>query len=293
VGTEKRERQKQNRQQRLTELAAKQRRSKAKKRGLQFGIGIPAVVLALFLIVNVFAGDDSSNSPTDEQLREEVQTLLGGSTTVPGETADSTAPTIPPTTVPGKTISGDTPCPAADGSEERVTKFEKAPPTCIDATKTYTAVFDTTEGEIEVLLDTAKTPKTVNNFVVLSRYKYYDGTTIFRTDPSIDIIQGGGLTNTDDPGYTIEDEGNGYKYVEGDLAMARTMEPNSAGGQWFFVTGPNAAALDGQGTYVNFGKVVSGLDVVKGILALNSGSGDLGGAPSRTVVVNSVSIIES
>lgn len=292
MGTEKRERQKQNRQQRLTDLAAKQRRSKAKKRGLQFGIGIPAVVLALFLIVNVFAGDDSSTSPSDDQLREEVQNLLGA-TTLPGDTTAPSESTVPATTVPGKAISGDTKCPAADGSEERVTKFEKAPPMCIDAAKTYTAVFDTSEGEIEVLLDTAKTPKTVNNFVVLARYKYYDGTTIFRTDPSIDIIQGGGLTNTDDPGYTIEDEGNGYKYVEGDLAMARTMEPNSAGGQWFFVTGPNAAALDGQGTYVNFGKVASGLDVVKGILALNSGSGDLGGAPSRTVVVNSVSIIES
>jgi cyclophilin family peptidyl-prolyl cis-trans isomerase len=291
VGTEKRERQKQNRQQRLSELAVQQKRAKVKKRGLQFGIGIPAVVLALFLIVNVFAGDDSSG-PTDEALKEEIQTLLGATTLPEGETAES-ASTIPATTVPGKTISGDTPCPKADGTEARVTTFEKAPPMCIDAAKTYTAVFDTSEGEIEVLLDTAKTPKTVNNFVVLARYKYYDGTTIFRTDPSIDIIQGGGLTNTDDPGYTIEDEGNGYKYVEGDLAMARTMEPNSAGGQWFFVTGPNAAALDGQGTYVNFGKVASGLDVVKGILALNSGSGDLGGAPSRTVIVNSVAIIES
>lgn len=291
MGTEKRERQKQNRQQRLSELAVQQKRAKVKKRGLQFGIGIPAVILALFLIVNVFAGDDSG--PSDAELTEQVTDLLGGSTVPADATNDSTAPTVPATTVPGKTITGDTTCPKADGTEERVTKFEKAPPTCIDATKTYTAVFDTSEGEIEVLLDTAKTPKTVNNFVVLARYKYYDGTTIFRTDPSIDIIQGGGLTNTDDPGYTIEDEGNGYKYVEGDLAMARTMEPNSAGGQWFFVTGPNAAALDGQGTYVNFGKVVSGLDVVKGILALNSGSGDLGGAPSRTVVVKSVAIIES
>lgn len=291
MGTEKRERQKQNRQQRLSELAVQQKRAKVKKRGLQFGIGIPAVILALFLIVNVFAGDDSG--PSDAELTEQVTDLLGGSTVPADATDDSTAPTVPATTVPGKTITGDTACPKADGTEERVTKFEKAPPTCIDATKTYTAVFDTSEGEIEVLLDTAKTPKTVNNFVVLARYKYYDGTTIFRTDPSIDIIQGGGLTNTDDPGYTIEDEGNGYKYVEGDLAMARTMEPNSAGGQWFFVTGPNAAALDGQGTYVNFGKVVSGLDVVKGILALNSGSGDLGGAPSRTVVVKSVAIIES
>lgn len=291
MGTEKRERQKQNRQQRLSELAVQQKRAKVKKRGLQFGIGIPAVILALFLIVNVFAGDDSP-APSDDALKEEIQSLLGVTTLPEGESA-GTASTIPATTVPGKTVTGDTACPKADGTEERVTKFEKAPPMCIDATKTYTAVFDTSEGEIEVLLDTAKTPKTVNNFVVLARYKYYDGTTIFRTDPSIDIIQGGGLTNTDDPGYTIEDEGSGYKYVEGDLAMARTMEPNSAGGQWFFVTGPNAAALDGQGTYVNFGKVVSGLDVVKGILALNSGSGDLGGAPSRTVVVKSVAIIES
>ena len=291
MGTEKRERQKQNRQQRLSELAVQQKRAKVKKRGLQFGIGIPAVILALFLIVNVFAGDDSP-APSDDALKEEIQSLLGVTTLPEGESAE-TASTIPATTVPGRTVTGDTACPKADGTEERVTKFEKAPPMCIDATKTYTAVFDTSEGEIEVLLDTAKTPKTVNNFVVLARYKYYDGTTIFRTDPSIDIIQGGGLTNTDDPGYTIEDEGNGYKYVEGDLAMARTMEPNSAGGQWFFVTGPNAAALDGQGTYVNFGKVASGLDVVKGILALNSGSGDLGGAPSRTVVVKSVAIIES
>ena len=291
MGTEKRERQKQNRQQRLSELAVKQKRAKVKKRGLQFGIGIPAIVLALFLIVNVFAGDDSSG-PSDEALKEEIQNLLGATTLPEGETTES-ASTIPATTVPGKTISGDTPCPKADGTEARVTKFEKAPPMCIDAAKTYTAVFDTSEGEIEVLLDTAKTPKTVNNFVVLARYKYYDGTTIFRTDPSIDIIQGGGLTNTDDPGYTIEDEGSGYKYVEGDLAMARTMEPNSAGGQWFFVTGPKASLLDSQGTYVNFAKVASGLDVVKGILALNSGSGDLGGAPSQTVVVNSVAIIES
>ena len=291
MGTEKRERQKQNRQQRLTELAATQRKNKVKKRGLQIGIGIPAVILALFLIVNVFSGDDSSPT-SDSALRQEVQDLLGVTTTSEGST-DSTAATIPATTIPGKTLTGDTPCPKTDGTEERVTKFEKAPPMCIDATKTYTAIFDTTEGMIEVNLDTKKTPNTVNNFVVLSRYKYYDGTTIFRTDPSIDIIQGGGLTNTDDPGYTIQDEGNGYKYTEGDLTMARTGEPNSAGGQWFFSTGPNASLLDSQGTYVTFGKVKTGLDVIKGIIGLNSGSGSLGGAPSRTVVVKSVTITEA
>ena len=105
------------------------------------------------------------------------------------------------------------------------------------------AIFDTTEGMIEVALDTKKTPNTVNNFIVLSRYKYYDGSYIFRTDPSIDIIQGGGASNSDDPGYSIKDEANGFKYAEGDLVMARTAAPDSAGGQFFFVTGEKAALL--------------------------------------------------
>ena len=59
------------------------------------------------------------------------------------------------------------------------------------------------------------------------------------------------------------------------------------------VAGPKASLLDSQGNYVTFGKVSEGLDVVKGILALNSGSGDLGGAPSRTVQIRSVTITES
>lgn len=288
MGTEKRERQKLNRQQRLTELAAQQRRSTTKKRGLQVA-GLVALVLLVVLIFNVTGSDDTSTvSPTDTVLDTTSDTAVDAP-------IDSTAPvaTTPVVTAPGASLTGDTKCPAVDGSQARVTKFEKAPPMCIDAAKKYTATFDTTEGSIVVDLDTAKTPQTVNNFVTLARYKYYDGTVVFRTDTSIDIIQGGGLTNTDDPGYTIADEGSGYKYVEGDLAMARTGEPNSAGGQWFFVAGPKASALDGQGTYVNFAKVTSGLDVVKNILALSSGSGALGGVPSRNVVITSVTITES
>ena len=288
MGTEKRERQKLNRQQRLTELAAQQRRSTTKKRSLQ-GVGLVALILLVVLIFNVTGGGDTSTvAPADTVLDTTSDTAVDAPT-------ESTAPaaTTPVVTAPGASLTGDTKCPAVDGSQARVTKFEKAPPMCIDAAKKYTATFDTTEGSIVVDLDTAKTPQTVNNFVTLARYKYYDGTVIFRTDTSIDIIQGGGLTNTDDPGYTIADEGSGYKYVEGDLAMARTGEPNSAGGQWFFVAGPKASALDGQGTYVNFAKVTSGLDVVKNILALSSGSGALGGVPSRNVVITSVTITES
>ena len=133
-------------------------------------------------------------------------------------------------------------------------------------------------------------PGTVNNFVSLARFHYYDGSLIFRTDPSIDIIQGGGKSNQDTPGYEIPDEKNGFTYSEGDLVMARTAQPNSAGGQWFFVSGPNASALDAQGTYVTFGKVTEGLDVVKNILAL---AGTDGQTPTKPVTVNSVTITES
>ena len=274
VGTDKRERKKNNRDIARAARARAAKRAKVRRRGLQVGLGIPAAVLAIWAVAT-FAVDDSSDSVdvTDTTITE------------------SETPTL--TTVAGASVTGDTTCPVADGSASRTTKFEKAPPMCIDEKKSYTATMSTSEGDIVIELDTKNTPKTVNNFVELSRYKYYDDSFIFRTDPGLDIIQGGGSNNTDNPGYTIEDEGSGYKYSEGQIAMARTGEPNSAGGQFFIITGPNAAALDGQGTYVVFGQIAEGLDVAKAIIALNSGSGELGGAPSREVKISKVTITES
>ena len=274
MGTSKRERQKQNKSAAREAQARAARRAKVRGRATKWG-GLAAVLIVALFAVSQFDGGNSSSDTTDA-------------------VTDSTAgETTALSTVPGAQITGKTPCPATDGSQERATSFENAPATCIDAKKSYTAVFDTTEGEIVVDLDTKKTPDTVNNFVVLSRYKYYDGSYVFRTDPSIDIIQGGGASNTDDPGYSIKDEGTGFKYKEGDLVMARTSAPDSAGGQWFFVAGEKASLLDSQGTYVTFGRVSKGIDVVKAILALNSGAGDLGGAPSRPVKINTVTIQES
>ena len=268
MGTDKRSRQKANREIARQARIRRQKMQKVRKRGLIFGVGIPVLIVALFGVSN-FTGSSNSNSASDT-------TELAG----------------PPTleTLPGRQITGATPCPKTDGTEERATIFEKAPSMCIDAKKSYTATFDTTEGEIVVALDTKNTPNTVNNFVTLSNYGYYNKSYIFRTDPSIDIIQGGGASNIDDPGYTIKDEGTGFKYSAGDLVMARSSGENSGGGQFFFVTGPKASVLDSQGTYVTFGKVTSGLDITQKILALNSGEGDLGGAPSRAVEIRSISI---
>ena len=149
-----------------------------------------------------------------------------------------------------------------------------------------------------VTLDTTKTPMTANNFIVLAGYHYYDGTAMFRTDTSIDIIQGGSPHTQDasdpGPGYTIKDEGSGYKYVPGDLTMARTSAPNSASAQYFFCAGASCSNLNSQGTYVTFGHATSGLNVLEKILGLNvNESNGLGGAPSRLVTVKTVNITES
>jgi cyclophilin family peptidyl-prolyl cis-trans isomerase len=262
VGTDKRQRQKANRERARQERIRKQKLNKVRSRGLRFGLGIPLVVLALFLVANLVTGDDDSTPSTD---------------------------TAPATSQPAEL----TPCPAVDGEAERVDSFNGPMENCIDPSKSYIATFDTTEGEIVVELDTQNTPGTVNNFVSLARYRYYDTTTIFRTDPSIDIIQGGGFSASDSVGYTIADEGTGFEYSEGDLVMARSQGPNSGGAQFFFVTGPKASLLNSQGTYVTFGKITQGLNVVKAIQALHSPTDDgLGGKPSRTVTVNSVTITE-
>lgn len=274
MGTSKRERQKQNKTAARAARARAARRSKVRGQTTKWGGLAVALIIALFAVSQFTGGSSSSDT-----------------TVASADTTDAASETL--STVAGARITGNTPCPKADGTSKRATSFEKAPGMCIDPKKTYTATFDTNQGKIVVALDTEKTPNTVNNFVTLSRYKYYDTSYVFRTDPSIDIIQGGGASNTDDPGYSIKDEGTGFKYKEGDLVMARTSAPDSAGGQWFFVAGEKASLLDSQGTYVTFGHVTSGIDVVKAILALNSGSGDLGGAPSTPVKINTVTIQES
>ena len=273
MGTDKRERQKANRERARQERIRKQQRNKITKRSLIFGLGIPAIIIALFAISGAFGGDDAA-----------APTTTTGSTVAP----TNTEPTKKPVVVNGKTA-----CPKTDGSQIRAAVFTAPIKDCIDKTKSYTATFDTSEGTVVVALNTKTVPGTVNNFVSLSRYKFYNGSQIFRTDPSLDIIQGGGFSPADQFGYTIKDEGGPFKYSEGDLVMARTMEPDSGGSQYFFVTGPKASVLDGQGPYVTFGKATKGLDVLKKIIALHDpASSGVDGRPSRTVTVNSITISE-
>lgn len=195
-------------------------------------------------------------------------------------------------------LTGATPCPSFTGPNPHITTFHSAPPNCLTPGKTYSATIGTTMGNVTVAFDTTKTPKTANNFIVLALYHYYDNTSIFRTDTSIGIIQGGSphtqSASDQGPGYTIADEGKGFTYAPGDLVMARTGAPNSAGAQFFFCVTTACSNLNSQGTYVVFAHVTNGLDVLQNVLKLNVDQpGGLGGAPSKQVLIKSISVTQS
>jgi cyclophilin family peptidyl-prolyl cis-trans isomerase len=178
-------------------------------------------------------------------------------------------------------------CPAADGSSPKQQRFDGPPPMCIDTSKRYTAEMVTSKGTIRIALDAAAAPKTVNNFVFLSRYHYYDGIVFHRVIPGF-VLQGGDPqgTGTGGPGYRFEDElPKPGRYELGSLAMANA-GPNTNGSQFFIISGDSGVRLPPQ--YSLFGKVVSGMDVVSAVDALGTQSG----TPKERVVIESVTITE-
>jgi peptidyl-prolyl cis-trans isomerase B (cyclophilin B) len=135
-----------------------------------------------------------------------------------------------------------------------------------------TATITTTLGPIEVTFFDEDAPKTVENFRKLAADGFYDGLIFHRIIPDF-MIQGGCPlgTGTGGPGYKFEDEFNSHKVVRGALAMANA-GPNTNGSQFFLVTAPAAAWLDGKHTV--FGEVTAGMDVVDKIESVPTGRGD-------------------
>jgi cyclophilin family peptidyl-prolyl cis-trans isomerase len=146
----------------------------------------------------------------------------------------------------------------------------------------------TSKGTMTIALDPVAAPKTVNNFVFLARYHYFDGIFFHRVIPGF-VLQGGDPkgTGTGGPGYDFEDElPRPGRYELGSLAMANA-GPNTNGSQFFVISGPSGVRLPPQ--YSLFGKVVSGLDVVAAIDALGTSSGK----PKERVTIVSMTITES
>src|SRR5947208_10430580 len=149
------------------------------------------------------------------------------------------------------------------------------------------ATLHTNPGAIGLTLFDEDAPKTVDNFLKLSRDGFYNGVIFHRIIPDF-MIQGGDPTGTGSggPGYQFEDEFNDNKVVRGALAMANA-GPNTNGSQFFIVTTEAASWLDGKHTV--FGRVTDGMDVVDAISGLPRDARD---KPHDDVVIESVSVAD-
>jgi cyclophilin family peptidyl-prolyl cis-trans isomerase len=147
------------------------------------------------------------------------------------------------------------------------------------------ATLHTSEGPIELELHSEDAPKTVENFVKLSRDGFYEGVIFHRVIPEF-MIQGGDPTGTGTggPGYEFEDEFNQHPVERGALAMANA-GPNTNGSQFFIVTVEAAPWLDGKHTV--FGRVTSGMDVVDRISQADRGAND---RPREPVTIERVEL---
>ncbi|MGI0029127.1 MAG: peptidylprolyl isomerase, partial [Nitrososphaera sp.] len=142
------------------------------------------------------------------------------------------------------------------------------------------AVIETTQGTIKIEFFPEAAPDHVDNFISLAKKGFYDGTLFHRIVPGF-VIQGGDpntASSTDrdiwgqgGPGYTIEAEFNDIPHDRGIVSMARAMDPDSAGSQFFIVLRGDdltKGALDNQ--YTVFGRVIEGMDVVDKIAAVET-----------------------
>jgi cyclophilin family peptidyl-prolyl cis-trans isomerase len=178
------------------------------------------------------------------------------------------------------------PFPPLDGSAQKTQSFPAPPEMGIDPAKRYTATMTTSMGEIVIALDALKAPRTVNNFVYLAGYKYYDGIIFHRIIKGF-VCQGGDPTGTGTgtPGYRFADElPKPGQYQIGSLAMANA-GPNTNGSQFFLISGADGVRLPPN--YSLFGQVVKGLDVVDAMQKVETGRND---RPVQDVVIESVVI---
>ena len=279
VGTNKRERQKRNRDSRRDQVTRRTQRVKVRKRGTQIAV-VALIVVALvgFVFATGNNSDDTAITETDVDTTEVLA----------DETVDETA------TENAVFEFGTTECPPTDASADQRREFADAHQLCIDPAKSYTANFDTTQGSFTVQLLPERAPGAVNNFVSLARWKYFDGTNCHRVIEDF-VVQCGDPTATGSggPGYSFADElPSAGEYTIGSLAMANS-GPNTNGSQFFIITGVSGTSLPPN--YTLFGQVTAGLDTAVAAMAalFNPDPAANGVPPAADIILNSVTISEA
>jgi cyclophilin family peptidyl-prolyl cis-trans isomerase len=252
-----REAERQQAQQEARELALR----KAQRKRQMIGVGVIVVVL-LATVGGVFAATREKESKTASPTTTAKPVPSSTTSSVP---TNPGPPAALPVVAAGEAITGETPCPQADGSSPRTTSFENAPPMCLDyANFDYDAVIRTSKGDIELFLIEDAAPQAVNNFATLARYHYYDGLPITRIIPrgwaEIDDLTGpdGGRG----PGYRLANESDPRGTVSSPNTVAMIPDPDGTiGGAFLFALADQYAGIPANA--VQFG-IVSDNRVVKG-----------------------------
>lgn len=284
MGTEKRARQKANRQARLAEVEAEQAKEHREASTRRWGriAAVIAAIVAIVVLFNLLTGGDD-----DEVAQFQPTPVADGDPTPTPEPvlADEVPDDFEPFAGNGALASVQ---PAA-----RNNAYDEAPPMTIDPTKSYIAVIDTDAGEISVELFAEESPVTVNNFVNLARDGYYDGTFFHRVLENF-MAQGGDPTGTGGggPGYQFEDEvDNGLAFDRtGLIAMANPGIPDSNGSQFFLTFDvEQTAGLTGRHTI--FGEIVRNEEVLADITRIDPDNPDA--TEGEPTIIETIRIIES
>jgi cyclophilin family peptidyl-prolyl cis-trans isomerase len=298
----------------MAELQAAQKRRRRNTRTIPIIAVIVIVVVVLILVTGLSGGSGKkkvTTSPSNAASATTSTTATSATTTgagtgpglvahpAPAVSASCNTPASGPPSGTAQPASGNqvsivpapqhVPFPKLDGSSPRYTKFSSPPPFCIDVNKTYTAAVQTDAGTFDIKLLTKDAPVTVNNFVFLAGYHFYDGIVFHRVIPHfMDQVGDPTATGSGGPGYQFKDElpSSSAAYGTGAVAMANS-GPNTNGSQFFVVVPGGGSGLSPN--YTVFGQVTSGMNVVE---AINS-DGSQSGTPTKYHKIITIKITES
>lgn len=243
-----------------------------------FGVILAVIlVIAAVIVVPKFVGSSDAATPAA------------------GSTTPASTPTSSGGLAAGQKLAAG--CTAPPANQTTPKQQKEVPAKATAAGKTFVATVKTTCGDLTFELDGTKAPQTVASFINLAKTGFWAPSPCHRvTTEGIYVLQCGDPTGTGQggPGYTfgIENAPKDGKYATGVLAMARTSDPNSNGGQFFITYKETQLPTEGGG-YTIFGKVTKGLDIVEKIAANKAlPPSPTDGTPVSPISILSVSVTE-
>ncbi len=264
--------------------AAQQRKAEKRERTRRLVAVIATVAIVLATVVGVALSMRPRGDSTD----------AAGATAA--STPAATPSGIPPSGAAAPTGTASGRCTTPPALQTKPKQFTAVPDKATAEGATWVATLRTSCGPVTLELDGKAAPQTVASFLHLAREGYWAPSPCHRlTTGGLSVLQCGDPTGTgaSSPGYGfgIENAPGDGAYPRGVIAMARTQDPNSNGGQFFVVHQASTLPTDGGG-YSIFGKVTGGMDIVDQIAAAGSddsnGQGD--GRPKTPISILEVSV---